>query len=379
MRRSRRSRIIQVNERESDSRSGWRKGQVRRAPMVALHRFGIALRRNRLRWLLAIVALFLVVDIAVWRDIHAGNHSGAPGVEHAETPKAQAISAPIVSVTLAVTPQWLEANGTVRPEFESSIAAKVMGRVQSVLARESDFVRKGQPLVLLDARDLEASIAQSSANLRAATVGYGNARVTARMETALSAARIADAKARLAQSQAALQAATAKQDLVLAGPRRQERAQAVLSVAQAQSSLILAESNLRRMTALYNEGAIPAQQYDQYKSQYDIAKTQYETAQQAQSMTEEGSRAEEIRAAREAVRQAKAAVQEARAGRQQAQASALQVAVRRQEIQGAQAQIGQAQAALQIARVTRSYAVVLSPFDGVVSQRLVDPGALASP
>ncbi|HZT44360.1 MAG TPA: efflux RND transporter periplasmic adaptor subunit [Chthonomonadaceae bacterium] len=347
--------------------------------MEALHKFGIVLRQNRARWLLAIVALFLVVDTAVWRDIHAGKNSGTPGVQQTETPKAQTVSTPIVSVAPAMAPQWLEATGTVQPELESALAAKVMGRVQSVLVREGDSVRKGQPLVFLDARDLEASIAQSNANLRAADVGYDNARVAAHMERALSAARIANAKARLAQSQAALKAANAKLDLVLAGPRRQERAQAALSVAQAQSSLILAESNLHRMTELYDEGAIPAQQYDQYKSQYEVAKAQYAAAQQAQSMTDEGSRAEEIRAAQEAVRQAQAAVQEARAGWQQAQASALQIDVRRQEIQGAQAQIGQAQASLQIARVTRGYAVLLSPFDGVVTQRLVDPGAMASP
>ncbi|HZP80705.1 MAG TPA: efflux RND transporter periplasmic adaptor subunit, partial [Chthonomonadaceae bacterium] len=311
-------------------------------------------------------------------DIRAGQQT-VPGRESEVPPAGQAVAVSVQTVTPTVTPLWLEATGTVRPELEAAVATKVMGRVQSVLAREGDRVRRGQPLVVLDARDLDAAIAQSDANLRAARVGYDNARVTAQMESALSAARIGEAQARVTQTEAALKAANAKLDLVQAGPRRQERAQAALSVAQAKSALLLAESNLSRNESLFKEGAISAQQYDQFRTQYEVARSQYETAQQAQSLTDEGSRAEEIRAAQEAVRQAQAAVQEARAGLKQARASAMQADVRRQEIQSAQAQIGQSQAALQIARVTRDYAVIASPFDGIVTRRLADPGAMASP
>lgn len=289
------------------------------------------------------------------------------------------VTVSLLTVAPTRTPQWLDVTGTVQAELEALIASKVMGRVQSVLVKEGDRVRQGQPLILLDARDLDAAIAQANANLKAAGVGYDNARVAARMEVSLSAARIAEAQAKVTQSQAALQAATARRELVQAGPRQQEREQASLAVAQAKSNLTLSESNLRRMAALYRDGAISAQQYDQYRSQYEVARSQFETAQQSKSLVDEGSRAEDIRAAQQAVYQAQAAVQEARAGLRSAQASALQADVRKQEIQGAQAQIGQSQASLQLARVTRDYAHLAAPFDGIVTKRLADPGVMASP
>ena len=199
------------------------------------------------------------------------------------------------------------------------------------------------------------------------------------MEVALSAARISEAHAKVTQSEAALHTATAKLDLVQAGPRPQEREQAVLAVSQAKSSFTLAESNLKRMAVLFQEGAISAQQYDQFRAQYEVAKSQYDTARQGKSIADEGSRVEEVRMARQEVLQAQAAVQEAQAGLKSAEASALQIEVRRQEIESAQAGIGQSQAGLQMAHVTRDYAVIAAPFDGIVTARLADPGAMASP
>jgi RND family efflux transporter MFP subunit len=273
----------------------------------------------------------------------------------------------------------VEVTGSVRPELDASIASKVMGRVQSVLVREGDRVHRGEPLVVLDARDLDASISQASAGLHAAAVGYDTARTTARMESALSQARIAEAQSKVAQSEAALQAARARQDLVQAGPRRQEREQAVLAVSQADAGYTLAEHNLKRMASLFDQGAISAQQYDQYHSQFEIVKSQLAAAQQARSMVEEGSRTEEIRAADQAVREAQAGVQEAHAALKSAQAGALQTEVRRQEVQGARAQIGQSRAGLLLAQMTRNEATIPAPFDGVVTKRLADPGTMAAP
>ncbi len=335
-----------------------------------------ALNPQRRRWVAPVAAMVVVVGLAWW-FLHS-QQPRTPLLSEG-TSRAQAIPASTLLVATSISPRTLEVTGTVLSELEAPVASKVVARVQSVLVREGDRVRRGQPLIKLDARDLDASIAQANATLRASSVGYESARVSARMESSLSSARIAEAQSKIGQSEAALQAAAAKLALVEAGPRRQEREQAVLAVTQAQSNLTLAESNMRRMAILYREGAISAQQYDQYKSQFEVARTQFENAQQGKSITEEGSRAEEIRAAQEAVRQAQAAVQEARAGLKSAQASAMQTDVRKQEIQGAQAQIGQSQASLQMAKISRDYAEITSPFNGIISKRMADPGSMASP
>ena len=49
------------------------------------------------------------------------------------------------------------------------------------------------------------------------------------------------------------------------------------------------------------------------------------------------------------------------------------------DLEAAQAAVLQARAALEIAQVSLSEAVITSPLDGVVSERLVSPGALVGP
>ncbi|MGC8667327.1 MAG: efflux RND transporter periplasmic adaptor subunit [Chthonomonadales bacterium] len=321
---------------------------------------------------LAVIGVAAALMVTLDRNPAAKAKSSEP-----EEPKA--IPVAFYTVEPVGTTSWLDATGTVRPEFEAVVATKVSGRVMSVLVHEGDHVRKGQPLVLLDARDLDAGIVQAQANLRSAEVGYQNARVAADMETSMSRSRVQAAEAELKQAEAALQAATARQQQVDTGPRKQERAQASLAVLQAKANLDLAESNLRRMQSLVADGAISQQQYDITRTARDVAKAQYEAAVQQQSMVDEGSRAEERRQAQEAVRQAQAAVAQAQAGLRQAKAAALQAEVRREEVKAAKAQVGQMRAALQIARVMRDYATIRAPFDGVIAAKLVDPGAMANP
>ena len=332
--------------------------------------------QRRHRWIGATIVL-VVAGGALWWYLQ--KHQSAFPVQSDSRQSAPAVRVSVQSVAPTTSPQSLEVTGTVHAELEAPIATKVIARVKNVLVKEGDRVRRGQPLILLDARDLDASLSQANANVRAASAGYDNARAAARMEASLSTARIAEAQSKIAQSEAAFQAATARLELVQAGPRRQEREQAVLAVSQAKSTLTLAESSLKRMASLYREGAISAQQYDQYKSQFEVARSQFETAQQGKSITDEGSRAEDIRAAQQAVRQAHAAVQEADAGLNSAQAGAMQTEVRKQEVKGARAQIDQSQASLQLAKVTRDYAVITAPFDGIIAKRLADPGAMAGP
>lgn len=327
---------------------------------------------------LGVLSPALLVGIC-WRFLPMNANQALSSPQSGSRHNAQAVTVVLRSAAPTVIPQWIEVTGVVQAELDAPIAGKVMGRVQNILVKAGDRVHRNQPLVTLDAQDLEATVAQANANLRASHISYANARVVARMESALSAARIEEAHASVAQSEAALQAAKSKLDLVQAGPRRQEREQATLAVAQARSNLALAESNLRRMAALYEEGAISAQQNEQYRTQYEVAKAQYQTAQQSRSIAEEGSRAEDVQEAQQAVSQAQASVQEARARLNSAQASALQAKVRQQEIQSAQAQIGQSQASLRLAQITRSYATINAPFDGIVTLRLADPGVMASP
>lgn len=330
-----------------------------------------------LAWIAGGVVL-VAAGLTLWRFLPAGSHQAAPSLHDAASQNAP-VPVSLLSVKPGEVPLWLEAPGTVQPELQASITSKVMGRVVRVFVHEGEIVRRGQTLVELDTRDLDAGVAEAAANLRAAGAGYENAQTAARLESSLSAARISEARAKVDRSEAALRTETAKLALVEAGPRPQEREQAALAVSQARSSFALADSNLKRMAVLFREGAISAQQYDQYQSQYEVAKSQLATAQQGKSIADEGSRAEERRMAKQEVLQAQAALQEARTGLQSAEASALQIDMRRQQAEDARARVGQAQAGLELARATREFARISAPFDGIVAGRLADPGVMAGP
>lgn len=296
-----------------------------------------------------------------------------------ESNTAQTVDANLMTASYVTTPKWLEVIGTVGAEYDAPVSSRVMGLITQVNVHEGDVVRKGETLVTLDKRDLQAGIEQAQANLHSAKVGYQNAIVAEKMGDAMSKAKISAAQAAVRESEAAFKAAQAKQELVFNGPRKQQRVQASLGVIQAKAELDLAQSDFTRMKNLYRQGAISKQQYDTYNTQLQVAQAQYNTAVQSQSMTEEGSRKEDIQAANEGVSQATAAYNQAEAGLKQAIAGALQVNVLKGEMQSAAAGVRQAQAALQIAEVGKDYASVQAPFNGVVEKRMADPGAFANP
>ncbi|HEY3328832.1 MAG TPA: efflux RND transporter periplasmic adaptor subunit [Capsulimonadaceae bacterium] len=305
-----------------------------------------------------------------------GKHDDATGGGKAgQQPVVVAVS----TAQMVDVPRMLSATGDVSAELNADIATRTPGRVVTVAAKEGDRVRRGQALITLDARDLDAGIAQAQAGVNSATVAFGSAAENERMTEATTAAQITAAQAQVGQAQAALATANARRDLVNAGPRPQERAAAAQNVARANASLVLARKTYDRMAYLYKSDAISAQQLDGARSEYDAAQAAYQSATQNQSMVDEGSRAEDKAAADAAVRQAQAALDQARAGLVQANAAAMQVNVRRADVQAAKAQIGSAKAALGAAVANRSYSVITAPFDGIVSQRLADPGSMAGP
>jgi RND family efflux transporter MFP subunit len=71
----------------------------------------------------------------------------------------------VETVAVAETdwPSTYEATGTIRAKTTATISSKLMGYAREVRAEIGDRVRQGQPLVVLDARDLEASVARAEA------------------------------------------------------------------------------------------------------------------------------------------------------------------------------------------------------------------------
>lgn len=333
------------------------------------HRPTMSPRKQLLLLLVATAAL------GVWPLAGCGRQENPS----ASSSPSKSVQADLLVVERLEAPSLFEATGNVRAQFNAVLSSKVLARVVSVRVREGDSVGEGQSLVSLDSRELSSAVQMASANLKAASVGVGNARTTAEMEASTSTARIAQAEAQVAQSKAALEAARSRLDLALAGPRTQEKTQAHLAVVQAESSLRLAKIERDRVARLVEAGAVAQRNLDQAQTAYEVAKAQYDTAIQAEKIAQEGTREQDIRGAKEAVSQAEAALRQAEAGVKQARAAALQVNVRKEEVAAAKAQVAQSKASLQAAQVGLGYATVTAPFSGRVVQRFADPGAMATP
>jgi multidrug efflux system membrane fusion protein len=72
---------------------------------------------------------------------------------------------------------YLEAIGTVTPVYTSSVTSQVTGLVMSVHYREGGLVRKGDPLIDIDPRPIEAQLAQAQGTLEKDTQTLAQAKM----------------------------------------------------------------------------------------------------------------------------------------------------------------------------------------------------------
>ncbi len=77
--------------------------------------------------------------------------------------KSAPVAVQVLTVSTAEVPAVYEATGTVRAATAAVLSSKVMGYVREVKAQAGDRVRSGQPLVVIDSRDLEAAYRQAEA------------------------------------------------------------------------------------------------------------------------------------------------------------------------------------------------------------------------
>jgi HlyD family secretion protein len=319
-------------------------------------------------------------------------------------------------------------SGSIKTELEVQLAARSPARVLAVPVREGDRVRRGQLLVRLDDRDARAALEAASAGTRAAEAALAKTRsgavirrvevdsgVTnaaaavkagrAKLEQARGASRAAEAEAAAEQcrAQAALDAARANLATATRGPRPAQLRQSEAAVKQAEAGAQAAQRALESAQFLYDRGGLTRARLQEAQAADETARAQLETARAALDLAREGATPEERRAAEAAVRQAEAGVESARAGERRSRLA-------RQDAAAAMAQLLQAEAALRAARAgtagseiaredTRAAAAALeqarvqeqqardqflatrlvSPADGVVTLRGVEPGQIAQP
>jgi RND family efflux transporter MFP subunit len=119
--------------------------------------------RNYLKWGLPIQ---LIIFMMVWLSGTFHRNIIRPGkVEAAE---ASAAGVPFYTVSSLMAPQVAEAVGTVQPQLKTTVSARVTANVVELPVAAGQHVRKGQLLVRLDDRDLQAKLQQAREALRRA-------------------------------------------------------------------------------------------------------------------------------------------------------------------------------------------------------------------
>ena len=166
-------------------------------------------------------------------------------VETAEVAPDRTAYAAVEDIT-----EWYEAVGTIHSRTETHISAQITGRILEVMVRPGDRVEKGDPLIYLDNRQLQARFDQARQGLKAAGAKKeqaGQALVAARAVLAQAEAQYNRIKTYFDQ-----QAAT-KKDLEQAEASYK---QAKAGVEQARKGMVAADAGVQQAKEVVEEGRI---------------------------------------------------------------------------------------------------------------------------
>jgi HlyD family secretion protein len=200
--------------------------------------------------------------------------------------------------------------------IEVQVAPDVGGRILEMPIAEGDRLEQGDLIARLDTRDIDLALQRAQAE---------RAQADAQVRLLLAGARPED----IGQAEAQVAAASA-------------------DVAAAQADLAAAETDLRRFESLLQSNSGSQKQRDDAATRRDVARDRVRSAQAREA------------AAREAV-------------------ARLRAGARREEIEGARARVAAVDAQIAQLEKSKEDATVRAPVGGIVSERLLDPGEMATP
>lgn len=261
---------------------------------------------KRWPWLALVGVLVVAASVIALQSPTHQPDEPVPATSPSQPPNPGEEIQPVLVEGVRVVPRTLTErasyHGTLQPRRAVTLTPKAAGRVAAIQADVGDRVEAGQILLRLETTEAEAQVRQA---------------------------------------EAAVAAARAQLDRLVAGATPEELEQVQAAVRQATLQLEQARAELARVESLYQKGGVSAQSYENTRTQAELAEA--------------------------ALRSAEARLQ------------ALEAGAREEDLQAAQAQLLQAEAGLELARTQVENASLEAPFAGVVSQRNAELGALLSP
>ena len=229
------------------------------------------------------------------------------------------------------------------------VGSKIGGRVLKVVAREGQTVKGGEPLVLLEPNEMDASLAQAQAELRQAEAKYALMTAGSRQEE-------------IEQSEAAVKQAQAELDQLISGPRQQEIDQAVAEWKASKAQAENAQKFLQRVAGLSARELIAKQDYDDASAKADEAEQKMKAARERYDLLLAGTRKEEVERGRQRLAEADAKRRQIRSG------------FRKEEIAQAKSAMEAARARVDLMRTQLEETVIKAPVDALVETLDLEPG-----
>jgi HlyD family secretion protein len=252
--------------------------------------------------------------------------------------------------------------------YETDVGAKVGGRIEFVAVREGDAVKTGEVIVRLEDDEIQAQLQAAEAGIKASQ----EQQIQAQIQIEVIRNQILEAQLSLQQSQGdAFGRISQAQSNVAAAEAQLAAAQA--QVTQAEAEQKLARLNLDRYGQLLQEGAINQQQYDQVQTAEETAAAALLARQAAVTVAQK-----QVDAAQGLLVQAKTADLNPQIRQAQVDSLQRQLNQAQSSLIAAQAATDQAQAQKQQIAAQLAYLTVLSPIDGVVTARTVEPGVVVT-
>ncbi|MCS7460055.1 efflux RND transporter periplasmic adaptor subunit [Paenibacillus doosanensis] len=272
------------------------------------------MRKKQTAWLRAILSLAVVFALPGCGV--ADNTAGA----------AQVISVQAVKLGQSVD---YGLSGKIIPDQENKIVAKTSGKVAEVKVDEGAVVKKGDLLIQLETDDLISQAKQAEAGLVASKAKLADTQAGARSQE-------------IAGLESAVQSAEASLNQVNA------------AVEQAKSGVDLAQKTYNRLRNKYDStSTVTKEDMDKGTYEYEKAKAAYD-----QSSAQQKAAEAQVAAARSKLDLAKSG------------ATA-------NTIEALQADVERLAASLELSNHVLADASVISPIDGIVSQRNIQPGEMA--
>ena len=223
---------------------------------------------------------------------------------------------------------FLSLDGQITPLQQATLSTPQSGTIVAVYANEGERVNAGQVLAKLDDSTLRATLAQQNALESQARAQLGSQTLQGNVTPLQASSTVATA---------AQQLATSKNN-----------------VSTAQAALANAKLVYDSDAALFKQGYVA-------QTQLEAARAAYVQAQQS------------VASSQAATRQASAVLDSAKAQ------GANAVPIQNEQIAGARATLKSAQAQVRLLQTQIAQTSLVAPFDGVITQRLLDPGAFAGP